>query len=157
MATQIWWHPHAFLARRGTRCMVYHHAPGKSSFRSFTKSGLAPCGQTLPFSFVDFTCSKSCNPFRLFQLSNFSTFQPQVAHSSPSTHLSFNRPSLVASYAPSDTPEPLCTSVLCGRCRIHRCRPILTSGEEILAILELRTGTVFSTTNRRPSTINDGL
>ena len=36
--------------------------------KSFTKSGLVPCGRTPPFSFVDFACLKSCNPFRLFRL-----------------------------------------------------------------------------------------
>ena len=57
----------------------------------------------------------------------------------PVAHLSFNRPSLVASNTSSDAPEPLFTSDFYHRCYQHRCRPILTSREEILAFLELRT------------------
>ncbi len=60
---------------------------------------------------------------------------------SPSYQLMLNRPLLVASNAPSDTPEPLFTSDFHRRCHKHRCRPIPISGEEILAFLELRTYT----------------
>ena len=38
-----------------------------------------------------------------------------------------------ASYAPPNPPEPLLTSILCGRYRQHCCRQILTSREESLA------------------------
>ena len=48
--------------------------------------------------------------------------------------LNFYRPSLLAGYAPSDTPEPLFTSTLCGYRCLHRYRQILTSGEGILAL-----------------------
>ena len=48
--------------------------------------------------------------------------------------LSFYRPSLVASYDPSSTPEPLFTSVLYGYYYLHHCRQILTSGEGILVL-----------------------
>ena len=48
--------------------------------------------------------------------------------------LNFYRPWLIASYAPSGVPEPLFTSVLCGYCRLHRCRQILIPGEEFLAL-----------------------
>ena len=71
--------------------------------------------------------------FRLFNFFDFFDFATAVAHSLPSIHLILYRPSLVASYAPSEAPEPLFTSDLCGCCRKHHCRQILTSGEEILA------------------------
>ena len=71
----------------------------------------------------------------LTAFSTFSTFQPStlVAYSSPSIHLILYRLLLIASYAPSDTPEPLLTSDLHGRCRKRRCRQILTFREGILA------------------------
>ena len=40
----------------------------------------------------------------------------------------------VSSHQPSDVPEQLFTSVLCGCCCLYRCRRILTSGEEIMAL-----------------------
>ena len=43
MTTQMWSHPYTFLARRGTRCMVYHHAESQAKARrSFTKCGPVP-------------------------------------------------------------------------------------------------------------------
>ena len=45
---------------------------------------------------------------------------------------------IVASHQPSDAPEPLITSVLCGCCCSHRCRQIQTSGEGILALRNSR-------------------
>jgi hypothetical protein len=75
--------------------------------------------------------------FRQFLLAAFSTFSTfrlsDRSHSFLTFYSSFfNRPSLVASNSPSDRPRPLFTSVLCGRCGIHRCRNILTSGEQKL-------------------------
>ena len=61
------------------------------------------------------------------------------------------QPSLVASSTPSNPPESLFRSLLCGRCHLHRCRSILTSGEEFLAILEL------CTCSTNPSTWQRGL
>ena len=142
MATQIRWHLHEFLARRGTRCMVYHHAQSQAEAHwSFTASGLVPCSRTPPFSFIDSERSISCEVFNFFDFSTCRLFV--TIYSS-----FFNRPSLVASSAPSDRPMPLFTSILCGCYRIHRCRNILTSGEETLAFPELRTCTCF----HQPST-----
>ena len=49
--------------------------------------------------------------FRLFRFFDFFDLPTAIAHSSPSTHLFSNQPSLVACYAPSDPPMPLFTSV----------------------------------------------
>ena len=117
--------------------MVYDHAQHsrKSSTNwSFANSGLALCGSTPPFPcdsispcFDDFARLDSCN----FWLSNIpSNRGSYLTFRSPNLY----RPPLVARYAPSDPPEPLFTSVLCSCYRLHRCRQILTSGEEILAL-----------------------
>ena len=68
--------------------------------------------------------------FRLFQL-----FNTPFNNTHFSTFLSPNllRPTLVASYAPSDPPEPLFTSVLCGCYRLLSLSPNPDSREEILA------------------------
>ena len=42
---------------------------------------------------------------------------------------------IIAHHGASDAPEPLFTSTLCGCCYQHRCRRILTCGEEELGIL----------------------
>ena len=112
--------------------MVYHHAqhPRKRALsRSFTISGLAPCGSTPPFScdsispcFDDFARSDSCNFFDFF---NFSTLLPTMDLSSPSAHSFRFRPPLVTRYAPSEAPKPLFTSVLYGRYRLLSLSPIL--------------------------------
>ena len=82
------------------------------------------------FSFIDFCdieYSTSCDFF------DFPTFRLQSLIPHHSIHLIHHRPMLVASNVPSDPPEPLFTRNLCGRCHQHRCRQILSSGEEILA------------------------
>ena len=124
--------------------MVYHHTqhPRKRALNtSFTKSGLAPCGSTPPSRcdsispyFDDFARSDSCNFFRFFRFFRLSNIPSN--HGAYLTFRSLNlyRPPLVARYAPSEAPEPLITSVLCGCCCSHRCRRILTFGEEILAL-----------------------
>ena len=108
---------------------------------NYTESGLAPCGSTPPFRcdsispcFDDFARSDSCNFFEFFEFFDFSTLLPTMDLFLPSAHSFRLRPPLVTCYAPSEAPKPLFTSVLCGRCRLHRCRQILTSGEEILAL-----------------------
>ena len=118
--------------------MVYHHAQhsrkSSTNLSHYTKSGLAPCGSTPPFSFLDscdFACSKSCDVFNFF---DFPTFQLNITHSSTFLSPNLHRPTLVASYAPSDPPEPPFTSVLCGCCRLLSLPPNLDSGEEILAL-----------------------
>ena len=114
--------------------MVYYHAqhPCKRARNtSFTISGLAPYGSTPPFPYDSISRSDSCNFFRLFRLSNIpSSDGSYLTFLSPNLY----RPTLVARYAPSEAPDPLFTSVLCGCCRSHRCRQIPTSGEEILAL-----------------------
>ena len=82
--------------------------------------------------------------FSTFRLSNLPT---AGGHSSPSTHIIVNPPSLVASNTPLDAPRPLFTSDFHGCCRIQRCRPIPTSGEEKLGIPELRTCSRTCSTN----------
>ena len=81
----------------------------------------------------DFECSKSCDVFNFFNFFDFFDLPtidlPFLPFYSPNPY----RPSLVASNTLSDPPEPLFTSVLCGRYYQHRCRQILTSREEILA------------------------
>ena len=72
----------------------------------------------------------------------------------PLIHLILYRPSLVASNTLFDAPEPLFTSDFHNRCRKHRCRQILTSGEKILAFLELRT---YTCSTNNPSTWQRGL
>ena len=62
--------------------------------------------------------------FNFYQQSNIPTMDLFLL---TITSLSFYWPSLVSSYAPSDTPEPLFTSVLCGCRCLHRYRQILTS------------------------------
>ena len=110
--------------------MVYNHAQRD---RRFAVSGLAPCSWTPPFFLCRFLRYRVLNIlrlFRLFQLFNTPTIDlPFLSFYSPNPY----RPSLVASNTPSDAPEPLFTSVLCGRSHQHRCRQILTFGEEILA------------------------
>ncbi len=132
MATKIWWHQYASLQGRRSRCIVYHHAESQAEAR-YPKSGIVTYGRTPPFSlliFLRFRMLKILRYFQTFRLFNLPTMDLPF---SPFPHPNFNRPSLVASYALSDAPEPLFTSVLCGRCRIYRCRQILTSGEESLA------------------------
>ena len=80
--------------------------------------------------FLRFRLLKILRCFQLFQLFDIAT---AVACSLLLAHIFFNRPSLVASYASSDPPRPLSTSDFHRRCRKHRCRQILTFGEEILA------------------------
>ncbi len=120
--------------------MVYHHAqhPRKKArmLSDYTNSGLVPCGSTPLFSlqfnialFRHFECS-ILQYFRLFRLLRPSNHEASLLAFYSSN---FNRPSLVASPAPSNAPEPLFTSLLCGRCRIHRCHQIPTPGEESLA------------------------
>ena len=138
--------------------MVYHHAEShpQARDRSYSKSDIASCRQTPPFSLqfdiALFRHFLACKIFDFFQLFNFFNIATAVTNSLSSIHLNLYRPSLVASYAPSDAPEPLFTSDFHNRCRKHRCRQILTSGEEILAFLELR---ICSTNN--PSTWQRGL
>ena len=88
------------------------------------------------FSFIDsynIECSKSYDVFNTFL--TFSIFRhltinlPFLPFYSPNPY----RPLLVASYAPSDPPEPLFTSVFCDYWHRHRYRQILTSGEDVLA------------------------
>ena len=79
------------------------------------------------------SCAQILATFSTFQLFRLFDLATAVAYFLPSIHLILYRPSLVASYAPSDAPEPLFTSDFHSRCRKHRCRHILTSGEEILA------------------------
>ena len=82
-----------------------------------------PCDSTSPC--VDIF--NACKSFRLFQLFNFPTIDlPSSPLYSPNPF----QPTLIASNTLSDPPELLFTSVLCGRCHLHRCRQILTSGEE---------------------------
>ena len=121
--------------------MVYYHAqhPCKRARNtSFTISGLAPCGSTPPFPCDsispcsnDFARSDSCDFFDFF---DFLILLPTMDLSLPSAYSFRFRPLLVARYALSEAPEPLIISVLCGCCRLYRCRQILTSGEEILAL-----------------------
>ena len=117
--------------------MVYHHAQhswkSSTNMSHYTKSGLAPCGSTPPFCcdsispcFDDFTHSDPFN-FRLSNIPTMDLFLITILSPNP------YRPTLVAHDAPSEAPKPLFTSVLCGCCRLHRCRQNLTSGEESLA------------------------
>ena len=86
--------------------------------------------------------------FQLFRLFDLPTIDlPFLPFYSPNPY----QPSLVASNTLSNPPEPLFTSVLYGRCYLHRCRQILTSREEILAFLELRTCSRTYSTNNTPS------
>ena len=94
--------------------------------------------------------------FVTYKSSTFSTFfdfsilRPQ----SLIPHILFNRPSLIACYAPSEPPMPLFTSDFHYRGRKHRCRQILTFGDEILAILEYRT---YTCSTNNPLTWQCGL
>ena len=97
---------------------------------------LALCNWTPPNFFARFQrfwVLKFLRRFQLFQLFQLFDIATAVAYCLLLAHLFFNRPSLVASYAPSDAPEPLFTSDFHRRCRKHRCRQILTFGEGILA------------------------
>ena len=80
--------------------------------------------------FLRFRLLKILRYFQLFQLFNIAT---AVTCSLLLAHIFFNQLSLVASYALSDPLRPLSTSDFHSRYRKHRCRQILTSGEEILA------------------------
>ena len=61
-----------------------------------------------------------------------SSLAPMARNPSTTTHSFDILISFVARHRPSDAPEPLFTSVLCGRCCLHRCRQILTYGEKKL-------------------------
>ena len=95
--------------------------------------------------------------FQLFDLPTNTTYL------SPFLSPNLYRPSLVASYAPSDPPEPLSTSVLCGCCRLYRYRRFLTSGEESLANPEapqrrnIATPHLLPTTTNATDVITDGM
>ena len=96
-----------------------------------------PCGLTPPFP-CDWIspcfdcCALRClQRFQLFRLSNIpSKHRSYLTFRSPNPF----RPPLVAGYAPSEAPEPLFTSVLCGRCCLLSLSPNPDSGEEILAL-----------------------
>ena len=84
-------------------------------------SPVAKPGPTPPFSYS--IPARSCAV--VFDFPTFSFWHPaNITHSSHSTHLILFRPPIAASYAPSDPPKPLYTSVFQCGCRQHRCRRI---------------------------------
>ena len=127
-----------------------------------TESGLAPCGSTLPFlllRFLRFRALKILRYLQLFWLFWLSNIPSN--HRSYLTILSPNpyQPSLVARYAPSNPPEPLFISILCGCYRLHRCHQILTSRKEILALHSSATSQhrLLATTTNATDVITDGM
>ena len=123
------------VVRRETKCMVYHHIQPQAKARN--KSYAAPRNSSIQSDATIFLAMRYRSVSKLvrLQLFNLRLFDlpTAVPHSSPSIYPSLHRPSLVASYASSDRPKPLLTSHLHRRCRMHRCRPILTSREQSLA------------------------
>ena len=119
--------------------MVHHHTESHAQAlnRSFTKSSLVLYRSTLPFSFLDsfdFECSKCCDTFPTF--STFSSFQPFNQH-----HSFFIFPITYSSSANARRSlyTIRCTGATIHNCfmwllSLHRCRQILTSREEILAL-----------------------
>ena len=86
---------------------------------------------SLRFDIALFWWFRAFRFLQLFWLSNIpSSYGSYLTFLLPNLY----RPTFVAYYALSKPPEPLSTSVLCGRCRLYRCRQILTFGEEILAL-----------------------
>ena len=67
--------------------------------------------------------------FDFLQLFNIPVIDLYLPIRSPN----LDRPTLVARYAPSEVLETLFTIVLCGCCRLHRCRKILNSGGDSLS------------------------
>ena len=124
--------------------MVYHYAQRarkRARNTSFTDSGLVPCGSTPPFSFLGvllYRMLKILRSFKLFRLLRLFGMPPTNTHSSTFLSPNLHRPTLVACYAPFDPPEPLFTSVLCGRCCLISLSPNLGFGEEILALRSSR-------------------
>ena len=93
------------------------------------------------FLVVQFNFFTTCKSSASFNFFNFFNFPTAGGHSSPSFHQTLNWTSLVACLAPSKQLIPLFIRDFYHCYCIHRCCQILTSREEILAILEHRTDT----------------
>ena len=77
------------------------------------------------FSLLDSCGARMRSLFRpfCFQISYFSTFLPAIDPSLPRAYSFQHRPSLIASYTPSEAPKRISTSVWCGRYHILSLSP----------------------------------